>query len=96
MNSPSQRIELQGEYDLADKEPLAKLLGSLRADGPAEIDMTKVTYIDSTALHELASLRTRFNAQPITLRVRENICRVLDLMRFDRLFDIVVVGSDAA
>ncbi len=94
MNSPSRRIELQGEYDLADKEALAKLLGSLRVDERAEIDMTKVTYIDSTALHELATLRTRFASHPITLRVRENICRVLDLMRFDRLFDIVVV-SDA-
>lgn len=63
-------------------------------DGPAEIDMTKVTYVDSTALHELASLKACFNGHLITMRVRENICRVLYLMRFDRLFEIVVIGSE--
>jgi len=34
MNDDSPRIELQGEYDLANKDALAALFGSLRVDGP--------------------------------------------------------------
>jgi anti-anti-sigma factor len=84
------RIELNGEYDLSSKDDIASLFRSLRADGPAVIDMVKVTYIDSTFLHELAELRSRFKQHPITLLgVNKNLQRVLNIANFDRLFEIV-------
>jgi STAS domain len=61
------RIELEGEYDLSQREQIAALFGSLHADGPVIIDFTKVTFIDSTFLHLLAGLRLRFKEQSITL-----------------------------
>jgi len=90
MDNAFPRIELQGEYDLASKEALAALFESLRADRPVEIDMTKVTYMDSTVLQELAKLRDRFEDQSIKLLVRgSSILRLLHMVQFDKLFEIV-------
>jgi anti-anti-sigma regulatory factor len=59
------RVKLEGEYDLSKMDQVAALFGSLRADGPVIIDLTKVTFIDSTFLHLLAALRLRFKEQSI-------------------------------
>jgi anti-anti-sigma factor len=84
------RIELNAEYDLTSKEDIASLFRSLRADGPVVIDMTKVTYIDSTFLHELAGLHSRFRQHRITLLgVNKNLQRLLHIVNFDHLFRIV-------
>jgi len=84
------RIELNGEYDLSSKDDIASLFRSLRADGPAVIDMVKVTYIDSTFLKELAGLRSRFKQHPITLLgINKNLQRILHIANFDGLFEIV-------
>jgi anti-anti-sigma factor len=81
------RIELEGEYDLSQKEQIAALFGSLRADGPVVIDLTKVTFIDSTFLHLLAGLRLRFKEQSITLiGATASIKRILKLVKFEQLF----------
>ena len=64
------RLGLVGEYDIADKATLARLFGSLAPDGPAAIDMTGVTYVDSTFLHELYALRSRLSAHVVTLTWR--------------------------
>jgi anti-anti-sigma factor len=88
-NLPLSRIELDGEYDLSQKEVLASLFGALRADGPVTIDLTNVTYIDSTFLNALAALRGRVNGHPITLLgANATILRVLRLVGFDRLFHL--------
>ncbi len=90
MNHQFREIALEGEYDLADREALATLFGGLRADGPATINMTKVTYLDATMLSELVKLESRFRGHPITLLVRSNsIRRVLRIVRFDQLFEIL-------
>jgi anti-anti-sigma factor len=81
------RVELEGEYDLSQREQIAALFGSLRADGPVNIDLTKVTFIDSTFLHLLATLRFRLKDQSITLTgATPNIRRILKLVRFEQLF----------
>ena len=84
------RIELSGEYDLSSKEEIASLFQSLRPDGGAVIDMTKVTYVDSSFLHELADLQFRFMPHAVTLvGVSENLKRVFAILSFDRLFTII-------
>jgi anti-anti-sigma factor len=89
------RIELEGEYDLSQREQIAALFGSLHADGPIVIDLTKVTFIDSTFLHLLAALRLRFKGQSITLTgATANIKRILKLVKFEQLF--VLADHDKA
>lgn len=81
------RVELDGEYDLSRKDEVASLFARLVPDAPASIDMSRVTYIDSTFLRELALLHFRFKDFPVTLiNVCPNVRRILDIVKFDRLF----------
>jgi anti-anti-sigma factor len=85
----ARRVELDGEYDLSQKEAIASLFEALRPDGPAVIDLTKCTYVDSTFLSELVKLRQRFKEHPITLvGASGSVMRVLRLVHFNRLFEI--------
>lgn len=87
------RIELVGEYDLSQKAEIAALFGALAPDGPATIDMSQVSYVDSNFLVELLKLRKRL-VHPITLLVRsEHIRRVLRIVNFEHLFEIKVVSD---
>ena len=86
----TRRLQLAGEYDLADKETLGALFGALAPDGAVVIDMTKVTYIDSTFLHQVDALRLRLKEHRITLLgVNKWVRNVLHLVNFDHLFQIV-------
>lgn len=81
------RVALDGEYDLSRKEEVASLFARLVPDSPAVVDMSSVTYIDSTFLHQLALLHFRFKDFPVTLvNVRPNVKRILGIVKFDRLF----------
>ncbi len=90
MNNHSRGIALEGEYDIADRGALARLFGALSPDGPATIDLTKVTYLDATMLTELVKLHARFKEHSIKLLVRSDfIRRVFRIVRFEKLFEIV-------
>ncbi|MFZ0575196.1 MAG: STAS domain-containing protein [Candidatus Cybelea sp.] len=85
----ARRIELNGEYDVSQKEAIAALFAALPPDGPAVIDLSKCTYVDSTFLSELVKLRQRFKEHPITLLgASGSVMRVLRLVHFNRLFEI--------
>lgn len=85
-----QRIELHGEYDLSRREELAALLASVDGVKAVVLDLTRVTYVDSSFLNELGALRTRLKDAHITLLgVSPQLRRVLSLMRFDTIFEIV-------
>ena len=85
----TRRIELVGQYDLSQKPELAILLEALAPGAPATIDMTKVTYIDSSVLNELVKLRKRLTPHKVTVVVRsDDIGCVLRLVRLDLLFEI--------
>jgi anti-anti-sigma regulatory factor len=84
------RLKLVGEYDLADKPQLSALFGTLPPGGPATIDMTDVTYIDTTYLHEVDVLRLRLKGHRVTLvGLNKNLQRLLHIVNFDHLLDIV-------
>jgi anti-anti-sigma factor len=84
-------IELAGEWDLSRKDELSRLLDSLEPNGRATIDLADVTYVDSTFLNLLARLHLRLAGTQITLwHPSEHLIRVLKLMKFERLFQIVM------
>jgi anti-anti-sigma factor len=86
---PERCIELYGEYDISRKDELSSIFASLKGDDPIVIDMTKVSYVDSTILHELAQLRHRQRDCSITLLgVSSNVKRIFEIVNFDRLFQI--------
>ena len=84
-------VKLEGEYDLARREELATLFSSVSAHGPATVDMSGVTYVDSSFLHELARLHFRLNGNVITLTgTSAAMRRLLSIVNFDQLFSIEV------
>jgi anti-anti-sigma factor len=86
----TRRLQLVGEFDIADKDTLAALFGALAPDGAVAIDMTKVTYIDSTFLHELEALRSRLKQHHVTLLgVSKQARNLLHIVNLDHLFQIV-------
>jgi anti-anti-sigma regulatory factor len=85
----ARRIELVGEYDLSQITETAALFDALSPDGPATIDMTRVSYVDSSFLKELVKLRARLIPHRITLLVgQENVRRLLRIVKFEMLFEI--------
>ena len=79
-------LMLSGEYDIARREELTDLFRSIDG-GPVIMDMTEVSYIDSTFLAELATMRFRLNGSSVTLvGVQPNIARVLQIAKLDRFF----------
>ena len=83
------RIALNGEYDLTRKEELAALFSELSSNTGAVVDLSQVTYVDSTFLHVLASLYFRLKPHGVTLTgANTSIRRLLSIVKFDGLFHI--------
>ena len=79
-------ITLSGEYDIARKQELAAIFGATNGES-VTIDMSDVTYVDSTFLNELASMRLRRQERPVTLvGVQPNVSRILQIAKLDRFF----------
>jgi anti-anti-sigma regulatory factor len=53
----ARRLQLVGEYEMAVKDSVTALFGTLPPDRAVVIDMTEVMYIDSTFLHQIDALR---------------------------------------
>jgi len=85
----SHEIRLAGDYDLSRKDEVSTLFNALDGDGAVVIDMTDVTYIDSSILNEFAVLRLRDENRSITLRrVSKSVRRILQIVSFDRIFTL--------
>jgi anti-anti-sigma factor len=83
------RIALEGEYDLTRQDEIARLFDSLDGDGAVLIDLTNVTYLDSTVLKELARLRLRCAGRTISLAgANDNIRHIFKIVGFEDIFDI--------
>jgi anti-anti-sigma factor len=83
-------VRLAGEYDIARREELARLFQSIDGEHPLVIDMSDVSYVDSTFLNELANLRLSDKGRSITISgVNEHIARLLKTVSFDQLFKIL-------
>jgi anti-anti-sigma factor len=83
-------VRLTGEYDIARREELARLFQSIDGQRPLVIDMSDVSYVDSTFLNELANLRLSDKGRSITISgANEHIARLLKTVSFDQLFKIL-------
>jgi anti-anti-sigma factor len=86
--SAVRRVVLDGECDLTRKAEIAALFQTLGDDGDLIIDLSGVTYLDSTILEQLAALRLRSVRRSITLAgASPNIRRIFHLVGFDQIFE---------
>ncbi|HEX3468587.1 MAG TPA: STAS domain-containing protein [Candidatus Elarobacter sp.] len=79
-------VRLAGELDLSNVSSLRAKLAAI--DGPAVVDLSDVTYLDSAALNELASLRRRVGSVALVVD-SPNIRRTLEIVGFHGVFRIV-------
>lgn len=86
-------VRLAGELDLSNVSSLRAKLASI--DGPAVVDLSDVTYLDSTALNELAVLRRRVGNVALVVG-SPNIRRTLEIVGFGRSFRIVTDRAELA
>jgi anti-anti-sigma factor len=88
--SSVETVRLIGEYDIARREELARAFQSVNNGDPLLIDMSEVSYVDSTFLNELAALRLTDRRRLITLAgVSQHVARLLKTVSFDRLFVLI-------
>jgi len=86
-SAPEHHIALSGEYDIARKQELSAIFSTIRNGDPVTVDMSQVTYVDSTFLNELASMRLRCQERTVTLLgVQANVARILQIAKLDRFF----------
>jgi len=79
-------VRLAGELDLSNVSSLRAKLGAI--DGPAVVDLSEVTYLDSAALNELALLRRRVGTVALVV-ASANVRRTLEIVGFGTSFRIV-------
>ncbi len=90
-------VKLNGEYDLSRKAELASILSRLSFNDPILIDMTDVTFVDSTFLHELAILQSRCRGgAPVLVGVQPNVQRIMRITGLDRHFTLHAATEEAA
>lgn len=88
-NSTLEQIELSGEYDLTRKDELQEVLAHVDGQCPVVLDVSEVTYGDSSFLTELGSLKTRHPACPMTIRgASPMMLKIFKIVRFNNLFTI--------
>jgi anti-anti-sigma factor len=79
-------VRLAGELDLSNVSSLRAKFAAI--DGPAVVDLSDVTYLDSTALNELALLRRRVGSVALVV-ASPNVRRTLEIVGFSTSFRIV-------
>ena len=83
---PSTTVSFRGELDMSNAPALRASLGAV--SGPAVVDLSEVTYLDSTALYELAALRRRVGSVVLVVS-SPNVRRTLEIVGFDDQFRVV-------
>jgi anti-sigma B factor antagonist len=79
-------LSLEGEFDLAAAPALDEQLGAARSSGARAVvlDMTEVTFLDSSALRELLRADAALRAQGASLvlaGIRPTVARLFELTR---------------
>lgn len=89
MNDGSvKRVKLAGEYDFYRRGELRAALGGI--DGSCTIELSCVTFGDSSFIAELAAVKNRLNGATVTLAgADKNMRRLLDVVGFSTLFRMV-------
>jgi anti-sigma B factor antagonist len=86
-------VRLSGELDIAMQDELrAQLDAAAAASDTVEIELSDVTYADSTALGIFIALRNKLLERGGTLRLvspSHRVRKLLDYAGLDRVFEIV-------
>jgi len=85
---PRAEVVLEGEIDIHDADRLRTLFAACSDGTPVLVDLSRVTYLDSTALNELARLRRRCDDVALVV-TSPQIERILEIVGFTDTFRLV-------
>jgi anti-sigma B factor antagonist len=93
-------LGMDGEFDLAAAPAIREQLAAARAGGPRGVvlDMTEVTFLDSSALRELlrADVALRADGAPLVLAaLRPSVARLLELTQTTGLLTVAPTVEEA-
>jgi len=98
VRSRAATVTVCGEIDLENVADLRSTLDELVAatDGDIVIDLSEVSYLDSTGLHELLSVRSNaagLDRRLIVQRPSPAVCRLFELCDVNELFTVSADGD---
>lgn len=81
INATPEALRLEGEIDLAAADQLAEALRASIASGTTSVDLSDVTFIDSSGLHVLVSAAVALDGQGplVLLRPSKSVKRLLNI-----------------
>lgn len=85
-------LSISGEIDLSNADALRQALAGVSHDGAAAIDMTEVTYIDSTGLNAIAQYgRAQLEAgnELFLVITRAPLRKIFEITNFDKYFTML-------
>ncbi len=92
-------VVFRGEYDLASRARLRQELRGLASAPRVALDFTDVTYIDSTMIEEMVTLRNARAAaglEPETIVLTDsNLLRIFEMLGLSTFFRFVTSVNDA-
>jgi anti-anti-sigma factor len=84
-------LKLEGEIDVANASDLIEAIREACADGASDvtIDMSGVSFIDSSGLHALhQAIATQDGARLVLVDVPAHVLRIMGILGMDRLREI--------
>lgn len=84
-------VSLEGEFDISDRRRLNDAFAVAAASPTVIVDFNKTSYIDSSALHCILTLRQSVydsESRLVLVGLHDSVRRVFELCHLERLFDI--------
>ncbi|GAC1390123.1 MAG: hypothetical protein NVSMB31_06750 [Vulcanimicrobiaceae bacterium] len=89
----AETLVLQGELDIADQSTLRASLARFAQERPLVVDLSGVTYMDSTVFHVLLEAWNERKDSPGAMAIRpstnQHVRKLFKLTGFDRVFTFV-------
>jgi anti-anti-sigma factor len=85
------RVVLAGDFDIANRDRLEELLRPALSARSVVLDLSKTTYMDSSALTCLLTFNRDLNSNGghfVIKHVPRTIRRVLEITHLDEIFDV--------
>jgi anti-anti-sigma factor len=90
-------LRLEGEFDVANAPELAAAICDLAAkDGPVDVDMSGVTFMDTAGLHALVEGARSLDGDPriVVVDPPSRVVRLMDLIGLVRMPEIEIRSRD--
>ena len=89
-------LRLEGEFDVANAPELAAAIGALGGDGDVDVDMSRVTFMDTAGLHALVRGAQSLDgdAPVVLVDPPSRVVRLMEIVGVVRMPEIEIRSRD--